>query len=81
MENFRSPEQERFDRLYITSTEVCKDLGVSRTSVFQAQRKGYLPKPIHINGTTLHVWERVTAEPYIAAWRTILNARRKFKQA
>lgn len=82
-ENFSSAEsaQARFDAAYITSAEVCKDLGVSRTSVFQAQKRGYLPKPVKLVGTSLYVWERATAQPFIDAWRVVLNARRKFKLA
>lgn len=67
--------QERFDRLYITSSEICRDLGVTRPSILQARRRNLLPEPITLHGC-LYIWERAAVAPYVDAWRIILNARR-----
>lgn len=70
--------QQRFDRLYITSSEICRELGVTRTTVLAARRRKLLPEPIAVNGCTLYIWERATARPFIDAWRVILQTRRRF---
>lgn len=70
--------QQRFDRLYITSSEICRSLGVTRTTVLQARRRKLLPEPVAVNGCTLYIWERHTAQPFIDAWRVILSTRRRF---
>jgi hypothetical protein len=68
--------QQRFDRLYIASSEICRELGVTRTTVLAARRRGLLPEPIAVNGCTLYIWERHVARPFIDAWKVILNTRR-----
>lgn len=68
--------QERFNRLYITSSEICRVLGVTRPAVMQARRRKLLPDAVAVNGTGLYIWERHTAQPYIDAWRLMLNVRR-----
>lgn len=73
--------QERFDRLYITSSEICRRADVTRTSVFQAKRRGLLPEPIAVNGSSLYIWERATAEPMLQAWLTVLGVRRRYHSA
>lgn len=70
--------QQRFDRLYISSSEICRALGVTRTTVLSARRRRLLPEPIAVNGSTLYIWERHTAQPYIDAWRLILDTRRNY---
>lgn len=67
--------QERFDHLYITSNEICEDLGIERSTVMNAKNRGLLPDPIVIN-SKFHIWERATATPFINAWRINLKARR-----
>lgn len=69
--------QQRFERLYITSSEICRDMHVTRPSLQQARRKGYLPDAIPINDGSIYVWERAVLRPYLDAWRTILTARRQ----
>lgn len=64
--------QREFDEKYISSTEVCQQLGVHRTTVLLAIRTGKLPVPIAINrpnGTPqILLWERALANPHIAEW-------------
>jgi len=68
--------QQRFDRLYITSAEICRDMQVSRPTVLAARRRGLLPDPVSVCGASIFIWERATVEPYLAAWRVILGVRR-----
>lgn len=68
--------QERFDRLYITSTEISKRLNINRTSILHARKNGKLPAEISVNGDQLYLWERETAEPYLARWEQALGFRR-----
>lgn len=72
--------QEDFDAKYITSTEICRDLGVTRASVGLARDRGALPPPVQIkrpNGDThVMIWLREEATPLIEAWRAELQAKR-----
>lgn len=67
--------QERFNRIYISSAEICRTLNVTRPTVLQARRRGLLPNPIMIPGCTLFVWERANIQPYLDAWRIMLSVR------
>lgn len=64
--------QVEFDNKYISSSEVCAQLGVHRTSVLLALRSGRLPDPIRImrpNGQPqILLWERTDIAPYLADW-------------
>jgi hypothetical protein len=72
--------QEEFDAKYITSTEICRDLDVTRASVTNARDRGALPEPVRINRANgdphIMIWLRAEAEPHIAAWRLELQAKR-----
>lgn len=68
--------QQRFDACYISTGEICRRLNVSRSTVLQARRRGLLPEPVAVDGTSVFVWERVTVEPYLSAWALVLNVRR-----
>lgn len=68
--------QDRFDRLYITSTEIGASLNVARSSVMNARRNGLLPQPIKIMDGHVYIWEREQVLPYVEAWRIVLSARR-----
>lgn len=68
--------QERFNKSYITSSEICKKLGVSRAAVVQARQNGKLPDPIFINDTQICIWERTTVQSYLVAWEDAINTRR-----
>jgi hypothetical protein len=69
--------QARFVAAYVTSSEVCQTLGVTRTSVLAARRRGALPEPIRVNDCTIMIWERQAVTPYLMAWGAILAARRR----
>jgi hypothetical protein len=68
--------QQEFDQKYITSSEIMKDLSVSRGTILYARRTGKLPHAVSLNNGTLFIWERSIVQPYLDAWKIILNARR-----
>lgn len=78
MENNTEPHdaQKRFDELYITSTEICTMLDVSRYQIHMRRVTGKLPNAIKMKGAAPMVWERETIMPYIHTWGMELNKRR-----
>lgn len=64
---------EDFHKTYITSTEIGKMLGVSRSAVIQGRQKGLLPGAIFID-RTVTLWKREEIAPYVADW---LNRRKE----
>jgi len=59
--------QEEFDKLYVTSSEICRVAGISRLRVMVDKQRGKLPEPIEINGGQITVWRRVDVAPYLSA--------------
>lgn len=68
--------QEDFDKIYITSGEIQKELSVHRSVVLQARRRGMLPEPIRVGGAHQFVWERKTVRPFLEAWKLSLASQR-----
>lgn len=68
--------QERFDELYITSSEIQKELGINRSLLARARTRGRLPEPVCVPGVRAFIWEREAAKPYIEAWRISLASHR-----
>lgn len=68
--------QEEFDSTYISSSEICTELKVSRSTLVNARRSGLLPDPIVVNGVQFHLWKRDTVAPYLEAWEIMLKRRR-----
>ena len=72
--------QEDFDAKYITSTEICQDLDVTRASVANARERGALPEPVRINRPNgdphIMIWLREEAAPHIERWRAELVGKR-----
>ncbi len=66
--------QERFEQRYITSTEICEEVGVARATILHARRRKLLPNAIVVNN--VYIWEREPIRPFIDAWKFILNVRR-----
>lgn len=64
--------QLEFDNKYISSTEVCQQLGIHRTTVLLAIKTQRLPPPICLNrpnGTPqILLWERAPLQPILADW-------------
>lgn len=67
--------QERFNALYISSSEIERLLGVSRTAVLYARKHNILPEPIRIPGRNGFLWERDSVAPHLHAWRRSLEAK------
>jgi hypothetical protein len=67
--------QKRFDEQYITSSEIMRDLKVSRVTILLARRSGKLPEPIDVQGK-IFVWEREKVKDYLASWKHVLDVRR-----
>lgn len=59
--------QETFNKTYVTSTEIGRRLGVTRSAVIQARQKGLLPDPIFVENH-LVLWERDKVEPHVREW-------------
>lgn len=72
MEDIGNP-QKAFDAQYITSSEICEELKVSRTSIANARKTGTLPNPIAVNGLHIFIWERARVRPFIDAWKEQLH--------
>lgn len=68
--------QQRFDKTYISSAEICRKLRVSRPSVSAARRRKLLPDPVFVDGMAICIWEREPLQPFLDAWRIVLGARR-----
>lgn len=68
--------QEKFDSTYISSSEICRELGVTRATIVNARRRGLLPDPVIVNDIQLYLWERETVQPYLEAWLLMLKSRR-----
>jgi hypothetical protein len=68
--------QQRFDKTFITSAEICREVGVNRTTVLSAKNRGLLPDAILVNDLVC-IWERATVRPYIDAWKLYRTASRK----
>lgn len=67
--------QREFDEKYITSSEIMDQLGVTRTAIFNARQTGKLPDPIDVQGQ-IFIWERDKVQPYLNAWKIVLDVRR-----
>lgn len=68
--------QDRFDEMYITSTEIGTLVNVSRPTVMRARIRGLLPGAISVGDNVTYIWERKTLKPYLDAWSHSLAARR-----
>lgn len=71
-----SQEQKDFDEKYITSSEICQYLGVTRPAIHFRRKAGELPGAINVFGQQLLIWERAQIQPHLDKWMTTLTARR-----
>lgn len=71
-----SVAQQKFDEAYITSTEICQTLKVSRPAIHFRRKSGRLPDPINVFGQQLLIWEREQIQPYLKQWNNELTDRR-----
>lgn len=68
--------QQRFERLYITASQIAECLGVTQVAVYKAHECGKLPGSVRITVRGQLVWERTVVEPHIELWRKALEAKR-----
>lgn len=76
IEQQADPAQLLFDQRYITSSEICDSLGVSRFAIHVRRKSGHLPGAIMVNGAALTLWERDSIQPFLDKWRAHLAKRR-----
>lgn len=76
MDELRKTAQEEFDATYITSSEICEELGITRATIVQGRKRGLLPDPVTVNGAQITIWRRDKVRPFLDAWKVILQARR-----
>lgn len=74
-----SPQQ-LFDEQYISTMEMCKELGVNRASITNAIKRKFLPEPIVVSQSQMHLWERPVVRPILDAWKLVLKARKSKEQ-
>lgn len=68
--------QAKFDAAYISSSEICAELQVTRATVMAARQRNLLPDAVVVNGMQIYLWEREAVRPYLDAWKVVLTARR-----
>lgn len=73
--------QEEFNRKYITASEIKDILGVTRTAIVLARKRGTLPPAIMVDNNVISMWERDFIMPYIEEWKTKLASRRSASNA
>jgi hypothetical protein len=71
--------QEVFDSKYVATPEICVDLGVTRSSVFNRRKAGGLPGAIEVRtrdgSIHLLIWVRKEVSPHLERWRAQLKKR------
>jgi hypothetical protein len=73
--------QADFDKTYISSTELCKDLDVTRATLVNGRRRGALPTnciviPRRNGDPHIILWLREEAAPFVERWKAELAAGR-----
>ena len=68
--------QDKFDKAYITSTEIAKRLQVTRPAIHFRRNAGLLPGAIRVSDNQLFIWERDNIEPFILKWEAQLQSKR-----
>lgn len=68
MKNSSADLQAEFDAKYIGVPECLKRLRISRTSFLYGRRKGWMPNGILVPGSTIGLFLRSEAEPFMNQW-------------
>lgn len=78
MDSADKTPQQVFDETYISASEICRTLDVTRGAVTNAQKRGLLPEPIKVvqGDAYLCLWLREQVQPKLDAWNIMLQARR-----
>lgn len=82
MSNIPSPSpQQQFDERYISTMEICNELDINRASVTSAIKRNFLPAPIVVSQSHMHLWERHVVRPILDAWKMVLRSRKDKEHA
>jgi hypothetical protein len=68
--------QTQFDRDFVTSSEIMKDLGISRAGFLYGRRSGKLPNAIVVNDGRLFIWRRKEVSEPVRQWKYEIEARK-----
>lgn len=71
-----SAAQLYFEQTYITAAQIIRELGISRSALLYARRRGLLPDPIIINDGRIYIWEREHIQENLDAWKRMLDIRK-----
>lgn len=71
-----SAAQLHFEQTYITAAQIMRDLGISRSALLYARRRGTLPNPIVLNDGRIFIWEREHIQETLNAWKVMLDIRK-----
>lgn len=69
--------QDRFDKAYITSSEIAQRLSVTRPAIHFRRKAGLLPNAITVPGNQLFIWERDFIEPHLRKWEEQLQSKKR----
>lgn len=69
--------QEEFDKKYITSTEICENLEITRPAIHFRRKAGKLPDCIKVHGQQLLIWERDKITPFLKEWEYAISSSRR----
>lgn len=79
--------QEEFNRTYITSSEICARLGIDRSALCNARKKGRLAGGIDVafngkrNSPAAVIWKRTEIEDELVKWHGALLYHRETRRA
>lgn len=71
-----SPYQREFDEMWVTSSEICERLSITRPALCAARKQQKLPEPVLVGAMKLCVWPRSEVEPFLRQWWNDLTNRR-----
>lgn len=69
--------QEEFENTYITSSQLHKELGVTRKTITDMRKRKLLPEPIIVPGISCHIWKRSEVLQNVDAYKINLAAKRR----
>jgi len=75
VETHNPSPQQVFDDTYVSTMEICEEMGVNRASVTNAIKRKFLPAPIVVSHSHMHLWVRREIRPILDAWKLVLKAR------
>lgn len=69
--------QQKFNKDYITASEIMEQLGISRAALLYARVRGRITEPqIVVNHGRLLIWERKDVDVLLAEWKNEIDSRK-----